>query len=112
MIPDQQIKFVRGQDLTLVFALDRPRSVSGWTVAFTAKTREGGTTVLSIAATITDSARGVFSVALAKADTSGVTVSEDLVPPEEYYWDLKRTDTGANTVLAKGQLVLERGATA
>lgn len=111
MIPDQQIKFIRGQDLTLVFALDRPRSIVGWTISFTAKFRQSGETVLSKSATLVDTTRGVFSFALAAADTEGLDVTEDLVAPEEYFWDVKRTDSGAETVLAGGSLVLGRNAT-
>lgn len=110
-IPETTLRLIRGQDVTLRFTLDRKRDVTGWTVSFVVRTRIGQTAAISKTATLTDTTYGVFTVSLAKADTSGLTVSELLSEGEEYYWDLKRTDSGANTVLAYGSLELLLNAT-
>jgi hypothetical protein len=116
MPPEQLIRIIRGQDLSLRFTMDRPRSVSGWSVSFTLKKKLAGTTVLSktvgSGVTLTDAGRGVITVSLAKSDLSSATLTTALADGEGYVWDLKRTDSGSNVVLARGELILEEEVTA
>ncbi len=115
MPPEQLLRLIRAQDLTLRFTMDRPRSLSGWSVGFTVKTKLGGTTAVSKSVssgvTLLDTGRGVVAVALGKADTSSLTLTSALAAGEGYIWDLKRTDSGSNVVLARGELVLEQEVT-
>lgn len=115
MPPEQLLRIIRSQDLSLRFVMDRPRSISGWSVTFQIRKRLGGTSVLTKTVgsgiALTDTGRGVLTVSLAKADTSGLTLTSGLASGEGYVWDLKRTDAGANVVLARGELVLEQEVT-
>ena len=115
-LPDQEIRFVRAQDIALRFTLDRPRSVSGWAVSFTVKQKVGLNTVISktvgSGVALTDTTRGVITVTLSASDTSALEISDNLSEGESYHYDLKRTDSGYKTVLAKGAFVLDRQATA
>jgi hypothetical protein len=116
MPPEQLIRIIRAQDLSLRFTMDRPRSVSGWSVTFAVKKKLGGTQVISrtvgSGVTLTDTGRGVITVSLAKADTSSLTLTTALSDGEGYVWNLKRTDSGSNVVLARGEFILEEEVTA
>lgn len=113
--PASLIDLVRAQDVALRFTADRPRSLSGWSVSFTLRTRLGGTAVVTktvgSGVTLTDAGRGVLTVSLAKADTSSLTLTAALASGEGYVWDLKRTDSGNNVVLARGELILAQEVT-
>lgn len=116
MPPEQTLRIIRAQDLTLKARLSPPRDVTGWSVTFQVRDALGGSSVLSKTVgsgiTISDAGQGILSIALAKADTSGLTVSSSLAAGKGYVWDVKRTDAGSNVVLARGQLVLEQEVTA
>ena len=112
MPPEQTLRLIRAQDLTIRAALSPPRDITGWAVTFTVKDGLGGTAVLTKTVgsgiTLTDPGQGVVTVALDKADTSALTVSSALPAGKGYVWDVKRTDPGHNLVLARGQLILEQ----
>lgn len=114
-VPEQTIYHIRATDITYRFPMDPPRSVVGWSVTFTVGYRSGGTALITktvgSGVTLTDSARGVISVAVLKANTSSLTPTAELATGESYVWDLKRTDSGVNVVLARGEFVLEREVT-
>ncbi len=57
---------------------------------------------------LSDPGQGGLTITLARADTSGLTVSPALPAGKGYVWDVKRTDPGHNVVLARGQLILEQ----
>jgi hypothetical protein len=105
-LAEQPLRFVRGQDLSLRWTMDRKRAVTGWTVVWTLRKRVGKTVVLTKTAALTDTTYGVFTVTLAEADTLAVSPSDELDAGEGYVWDLKRTDSGSNVVLARGTLDL------
>lgn len=115
MLPDQLIRLVRGQDVSLRFTMDATQSVSGWTVSFTAKLKSSLATVISKTTssgiTLTDTTRGIITVALAASNTSSLELTELLSEGDAYLWDLKRTDSGSETVLARGELELVRNVT-
>jgi hypothetical protein len=96
--------------------MDRPRSIASWSVTFQVKKKLGGTSVISktvgSGVALTDTGRGIITVSLAKADTSSLTLTSALADGEGYVWNLKRTDSGSNVVLARGELILEEEVTA
>jgi hypothetical protein len=108
MAPEQTIRLIRAQDLTIVATMEKPRSISGWAITFQVRDSLGGTSRITKTVgggiTITDGGKGVISISLAKADTSSLTV-------RSYVWDIKRTDSGSNVVLARGELILEETVT-
>ena len=112
MPPEQTIRLIRAQDLTIKASMSPPRDITGWTLKFEVKDAIGGSSTVSKTTssgiTITDAGRGIISIALAKADTSAVTVSSGLAAGKGYVWEIRRTDSGSTTVLARGQLILEQ----
>jgi hypothetical protein len=113
--PEQPIRLIRNQDVTLRFRMNPPRSISGWTVSFTVKTKLGGSTSISKTTssgiTLTNTGKGVLEVAIAAGNTSALTVSRSLASGEGYVWDLVRTDSGSRLVLARCELILEQEVT-
>lgn len=113
--PDPQsqiIELVRDQDVTLKAEMCPPQSISGWTIEMKIYDALGGASSLALstasAITITDSGRGKISIAIADTDTSGLTVSKSLADAKGYVWDIKRTDSGSEVVLARGSLILSQ----
>src|SRR5262245_16720260 len=112
MPPEQTLRFIRAQDIVLKASMSPPRDITGWSIQFEMRDRLGGSSVLvktvGSGITITDAGRGIISIALAKASTSGLTVSAELAAGEGYVWKIRRTDAGHTLVLARGQLILEQ----
>ena len=108
MATTQDIVLVRSDDYTLRFALAPPRSISGWSITFQVRDSLGGTSrmvkTVGSGITVRDSGKGIFEVAIAKGDTSGLT-------PGSFVWDCKRTNSGSNTQLAQGGLLLKQEVT-
>ncbi|MBM4069628.1 MAG: hypothetical protein FJ271_11855 [Planctomycetes bacterium] len=105
MAPEQTIRIVRSQDLTLVFSMAPPQEVTGWSMRFQVRDSIGGTIritkTVGSGITISDAGRGVCQVALAKADTQALDA-------QDYVWELRRYDAGNEISLARGQLILEQ----
>lgn len=112
MPPEQTLRLIRAQDIVLKASLSPPRDITGWSIRFEMRDRLGGSSVLvktvGSGITISDAGRGIVSIALAKANTSGLTVSADLAAGAGYVWEIRRTDSGHTLVLARGQMILER----
>lgn len=113
MMPSEQtLHLIRNQDVVLRVRMTPPRDITGWTIAFVVKTKLGGSTSISKSTssgiTITSAGRGIIEIALAAADTSGLTISSALASGEGYVWEITRTDSGSRLVLARGQLILEQ----
>jgi len=108
----QTLRMIRAQDLQLRFTMDRPTAIAGWSVTWKLADALGGTVkvtkTVGSGVTLTDTARGVITVSLAKADTSTLTVTSGLAKGKGYVWELTRTDSGYQTVLARGELILEQ----
>jgi hypothetical protein len=108
MPPEQTLRLIRAQDLTLRASLSPPREVTGWSITFQVRDSLGGTSritkTVGSGITLTDAGKGIITISLAKADTATLTI-------QSYVWDVKRTDSGNNVVLARGQLVLEQEVT-
>ena len=107
----QTIKMTRAQDLTFEFRMAPPRDITSWTIAFVVKEALGGSTAISKSTssgiTITNAGKGIIQITIAKANTSGLTLSTDLDDGEGYVWEVRRTDSGSELVLAKGNFILE-----
>jgi hypothetical protein len=92
----------RGEDVTVTFTMDPAEAVTGWALAFYVRARpEYGSAALvtrTTAAggiTITDGPGGVFAVAVPAASTLALPVGR-------YRYDVWRTDSGSEVMLAYG----------
>lgn len=108
MAAKQNIEMTRGQDLVIQFSMSPPTSVSGWTITFQVKDSLGGTSritkTVGSGITVASTPKGVLQVALSASDTSALTA-------QSYVWDLRRTNSGSNRELARGELRLAAGVT-
>lgn len=87
---------------TLTFTAAAVTSMSAWTITFNLKQYHGDTSaLLTITPTITDSTNGVFTVALTTTHT-GTTMGTI----QSYPFDVWRTDSGSETLLAFGLVTL------
>jgi hypothetical protein len=97
-------------DLTLVFFISDtdpltgtsppgPLNCTGFTVQFKLGPNEGGAAVLTLAGTVVDGPAGHITVAVADTDTAALT-------PGVYLYTLRRTDAGAERMLASESCVL------
>jgi hypothetical protein len=99
--------FFAGEDQSLRFTIyddaQAAVNITGWTISWQLATAAApGTAVVTKAATLTNPATGVCTVALAPADTTGLAAGN-------YVYTLRRTDTGYTQVLAWGPVVLQVG---
>src|SRR4051794_1726099 len=105
MSVQSNISFFQGEDLLLTFTMTPPTDISGWTLSSTVKDKLGGTTQFTPTYAITDAGRGVFTLTWTRAQTSALT-------PGDYVWDVRRTDSGFNKVLAHGEATCKQPVTA
>jgi hypothetical protein len=102
--------FFRGEDVALNFAMIPPTDVTGWSMTFTVRNKLAGSTQFTKdnggtgGLTIVDAKAGTFKVSIAKGDTSGLT-------PGGFVYDVKRTDSGSNAILANGTITLRQEVT-
>lgn len=112
MPSEQMLRIIRAQDLTFKARMQPPQDISGWTLAFRVRDSLGGTSVIykttAGGIAIDEAGQGTISISLARADTSSLTPSKDLAAGKGYVWEIRRTDSGYETVLARGQLILEQ----
>jgi len=112
MPPEQTLRIIRAQDLTLRGSLSPPRDITDWTVTFEVEDKLAGSAVITktvgSGVTLADAGKGVLEITLAKADTASLTVTSALAAGKGYVWEIKRTNAGNNLVLARGQLILEQ----
>jgi hypothetical protein len=99
-----KLNFFQGEDVTLTFSMTPPQDITGWTLTCTVKNQLGGTTQFTVTPTILDTGRGVFQAVWGRSNTSGLT-------PGDYVWDVRRTDTNNNTVLAHGEATVKQPVT-
>lgn len=89
-----------GEDLLLTFTATTVTPIAGWTISLSIYDFPGGTLLLGpIPATLVDVVNGVFTVALSSANTSAVGRMNRFL-------QVRRTDTGDNTVLAEGAVIV------
>jgi hypothetical protein len=96
--------FFQGEDVLLKFQLTPPADMTGWSLTCSIKDKLGGTLQFNPAVTIIDAGRGFFQASLPRASTSALA-------PGDYVWDVRRTDPGANTVLAHGECTCKQPVT-
>lgn len=90
----------KGEDVTLNFTMSPVVDISGWTLSFTIRDeRLTGSALVTAAGSVTSGVDGTFSVALTAAQTT-------TLDPDEYAWDVWRTDSGSATVLALGDITV------
>jgi hypothetical protein len=110
MAIETPLSWFRGEDVALTVTLTPPTSISGWSLTFTVRDRPGGTVKLTKdnggtgGLTITDAGNGVFKVTIARADTQTLTV-------QAYVYDIRRTDSGNNAIIAFGSINLKQEVT-
>lgn len=89
-----------GEDLLLTFTASTATAITAWTIALTIYDQQGGAIVLGpIVAVHTDEVNGVFTVTLTSANTTLATTNGR-------WFQVRRTDSWHNTVLAEGKLVI------
>jgi hypothetical protein len=103
MSVQSDIAIFAGEDVTLNFQLGPPQDVTSWTFTSNVKDKLGGTVIFSPAITVVDGGRGRFKATFTRAQTSGLQGN--------YVWDVRRTDSGFNTVLAHGELTVRQPVT-
>lgn len=95
--------FFTGEDKTLQWTIDDSTgavvNITGWTIQFKLFDSEGGAVQVTKSASLSAPTGGVCTVALAAADTSGLTAGT-------HWYTLTRTNAGSNTVLAYGDFEL------
>jgi hypothetical protein len=101
----QNLRFFRGEDITLSFSMQPPQDITGWNLTLKIADTLGGTVRVTKTATIDDAGRGTFHFTVASADTAGLTVGR-------YVWDVRRTDSGSKSTVADGYLDLAQEVTA
>jgi hypothetical protein len=94
----------QGEDVTLNFQMTPAQDISGWTLSGTVKPYLGGSASFTFTPTVVDGGRGQFRASWPRGNTSGLS-------PGDFVWDVRRTDSGANTVLAHGQLRVKQPVT-
>lgn len=98
-VTTQDITVYRGEKATLSFTLTTGENITGWTLLFTAaRKKDMATKLFQVTGTVTDGAAGEFSVALTTTHTNQT--------PDEYAFDVWRTDTGYEQLLALGGFIV------
>ena len=77
--------------------------ISGWTFTWVLRASSGGTVILSKSGSIQSAVNGVVEFTIADTDT-------DAMNSGTYYYAMRRTNDGSETVLAYGRAVLRRAA--
>lgn len=89
----------RGEAVTLPWGVNE--DITAWTIRLDVNpATSDATPLLSVSATITDAAQGYCEVALTAAQTGTLA-------PGVYYYELARTNIGAEAVLAQGRLTVK-----
>jgi hypothetical protein len=104
MSVQSNVAFFQGEDVTLNFQLGPPQDISAWTLTSSVKDKLGGTVQFSPAVSLIDGGRGRFKLTLTRTNTSNL-------PAGDYVWDVRRTDSGFNTVLAHGEMTVRQAVT-
>jgi hypothetical protein len=102
-----ELTMVRGEDVTFTFMPDVPTNITGWSIRWQLRATAGGSisvnkdNVGAGGVLITDSIYGIYTVTVAKADTSGLVIQT--LP---WYWEARRFDAGSSTALSTGTLMI------
>jgi hypothetical protein len=112
---DDDDDFFIGEDKTLgpgtIYQQNKrtPQDITGWSVSYMIKRSLDDLDVDAVlqkttasGITLTTPTSGIMNITIADTDTDGLTAGR-------YYHEVKRTDAGQETVLAKGTCVLQQG---
>lgn len=97
--------FFVGEDKSLVYTITAAGSavnISGWSIQWAMSATQGGAAVLTKTATLTTPTSGICTVVIASADTLSLNTSSTT----DYFYRLRRTDTGSRSELAYGSVDL------
>lgn len=97
-------QFFQGEDVEIDFTLVPPQDMTGWTLTSSVSATLGGSIIFNPSVTITDAGRGLFKVLWPRSSTENLA-------PGDYVWDVRRTDSGKNTVLAHGEATCKQPVT-
>ena len=93
-----------GEDKSLVFSIfdvnGAAQNITGWTISWKLSATLSGAAVLTKSAVLTTPLSGICTVSVAAGDTSGLT-------PGDYYYTLRRTNTGSAAELAYGTCTIQ-----
>jgi hypothetical protein len=98
--------FFIGEDKSLVYTITAGGAsvnISGWTIQWALSATQGGAPVLTKTASLTTPTSGICTVVLASADT----LSLNTATTTDYFYRLRRTDTGSRSELAYGSVDLQ-----
>jgi hypothetical protein len=110
MAIETPLTWFRGEDVTLTVTLTPPTNITGWSLTFTIRDKLGGAVKITKdnggtgGLTLTDAINGVFKVTIARADTLTLAV-------QSYVYDIRRTDSGNNAIVAFGSIQLRQEVT-
>lgn len=90
----QKASWYQGDDVLMTFTMSPVVNISGWVILYSQKNRFGGTLESLHAATVTDGPNGIFTVLQPGSDTLNAAAFDGHVA------EVRRTDSGAQTVLA------------
>jgi hypothetical protein len=93
-----QLQFLQGEDVNVTWTMSPIVNITGWTIVFYV----GGVANsirLQIACTVSNGPAGIFTALIPDADTA--TLDSGL-----YAFEVRRTDSGYNTVLSNGAINL------
>ena len=88
-----EITIHQGEDLILAFTMDPVEDITGWTIELNVK--GDALVITSAAAVIVSGPLGTFTVALSDAVTDALVAAS-------YLYDVWRTDSGSERILARG----------
>jgi hypothetical protein len=98
-----------GEDVVLSFSPSTAQgatNITGWTLVYTmADDHDDDTTKVTVSGAIVSAAAGTFTVTLTSAQTDLGGTTE----PTKKVWDVRRTNSGFETCLAKGSLTINPG---
>lgn len=98
------MSFYTGEDGVIHCQLSPVENITGWSLKFTVRKTLGVLPILitktvGSGITITDAANGKFDISMLNADTTAAA-------PDNYFFDIQRTDAGFHSELGIGTLTL------
>jgi len=98
-VTTQDITVYRGEKATLNIAVTSGENITGWTLLFTvARKKDMATKLFQVTGAVVSGVAGTLSVALTTTHTNQT--------PDEYAFDLWRTDAGYEQLLALGGFIV------
>lgn len=96
----QNFEVVIGEDYTIPVVMTPPTDITGWTITFTVKDKDGNpviTKTVGSGITVTHAATGVFEIAVSSSNNDTIG---------NYKFDVWRTDSGNATQINFGEIVV------